>query len=230
VRFSVAISRIAFIGLIVALWPAADAAAGGLYSAQVPVNSQSEAERSEALKSALGQVVIRISGDPGALAKSEVAKAVANAEHYVQQYQYQQEVVTNVGQLQTRTILVAQFDRAAVDKLLQGLGLMPGDAAGATSSGAAEVADTTPGSYRIWVGGVRSAQDYARLIGALSGNELVHEVQVEQVRGDGLQLQLGVAGSLQRLLDSLSKGSVVRVTNAHPPVEGTDALLDMQSQ
>ena len=64
----------------------------------------------------------------------------------------------------------------------------------------------------------------------MAGNELVREVQVEQARGDGVQLQVGVAGPLQRLLDSLKASAVVHVTNAKPPVEGIDALLDMQPQ
>jgi len=94
--------------------------------------------------------------------------------------------------------------------------------------GQAAVVDATPGSYRVWVAGVRSSQDYARLIGALSGNEFVREVQVELARGDGVQVRLTSATSLSRLLDNLSAGAVIRVANAKPPVDGLDALLDLQ--
>jgi len=201
------------------------AVAGGLYTGQVLVASQSDADRTEALKSALGDVVVRVSGDKAVLARPDVAKAVADAERYVQQFSYQQDVVTEAGQTQVRLTLVAHFDRDAVDRLLRN----PGSAKDSPPpDGQAAAVDATPGSYRLWVAGVRSPQDYARLIGALSGNEFVREVQVELARGDGVQVRLTSATSLSRLLDNLSAGAVIRVANSKPPVDGLDALLDLQ--
>src|SRR6185369_309276 len=107
------------LALIMISWPAV---AGGLYTGQVPVVSQSDADRAEALKSALGEVVVRVSGDKGVLARPDIAKAIADAERYVQQFSYQQEVVTEAGQPQVRLILVAHFDRDAVDRLLRNPG------------------------------------------------------------------------------------------------------------
>ena len=202
------------------------AGAGGLYTGQVPVASQSDAERAEALKSALGEVVVRVSGDKGVLARPDIAKAVGDAERYVQQFSYQQEVVTEAGQAQVRLTLVAHFDRDAVDRLLRNTG-SPKDSPPPPDGQAAAV-DATPGSYRVWIAGVRSPQDYARLIGALSGNEFVREVQVELARGDGVQVRLTSATSLSRLLDNLSASAVIHVANSKPPVDGLDALLDMQ--
>jgi hypothetical protein len=201
-----------------------------LYTGQVPVASQGDAERAEALKSALGQVVMRVSGDSGALAKPQVAKAVAQAERYVQQYQYQQDVVNDGGQAQVRLTLVAQFDRDAVDQMLRGLGLLK-DATAAESPAPATAAapvDATPGTFHLWIGNVRSSQDYARMIGALSGNEFVRDVQVELARGDGVQLRVASATPLARLLDALNASGTMRVANAKPPVEGIDALLDLR--
>ena len=212
--------------LIIVFGSAGAGAAGGLYTGQVPVGSQSDAERAEALKSALGQVVIRVSGDSGALARADVAKAVADAERYVQQFSYQQEVVTEGGQPQIRLTLVAHFDRDGVDQLLRNLGLLKDSAP--PPEGQAAALDATPGSYRFWIAGVHSPQDYARLIGALSGNEFVREVQVELARGDGVQVRLTSAVSLSRLLDNLSAGAVIRVAKSKPPVDGLDALLDLQ--
>ena len=207
-------------GMVVALCHA-----GGLYMAQVPVPSQSDSDRAEALKNALAQVVIRVSGDPGALAKPEVAKAVAGAERYVQQFQYQQDVETDAaGQPQIRLTLVAQFDRDAVDQLMRGFGLLQDSAPAAETS----AVDNTPGVFRLWVAGVRSGADYARLIGSLSGNERVRDVQVEIARGDGVQLRVAAVGPLGRLLDALNAAPVLRVTNAHPPVDGLDAMLELK--
>ena len=213
------------LALAAAFW-SAGAGAAGLYTGQVPVASQSEGERAEALKSALGEVVVRVSGDKGVLARPEVAKAIADAERYVQQFSYQQDIVTEAGQTQVRLTLVAHFDRDAVDRLLRNAG-SPKESP-PTPEGQTAVVDATPGSYRVWIAGVRSPQDYARLIGALSGNEFVREVQVELARGDGVQVRLTSAASLSRLLDNLSAGAVIRVANAKPPVDGLDALLDLQ--
>jgi hypothetical protein len=213
------------LALIAISW-STGAGAGGLYTGQVTVASQSDAERAEALKSALGEVVVRVSGDKGILARPDVAKAIADAERYVQQFSYQQEVITEAGQPQVRLTLVAHFDRDAVDRLLRNVG-SPKDSA-PPPEGQAAAADATPGSYRVWIAGVRSPQDYARLIGALSGNEFVREVQVELARGDGVQVRLTTAASLSRLLDNLSAGAVIRVANSKPPVDGLDALLDLQ--
>jgi len=210
-----------FAAILLGVAPAAPAA--GLYTGEVPVASQADAERSEALKAALAQVIVRLSGDATVLTKPEVAKAVAGAEHYVQQYQYAQDIVTEGGQPQARLTLQAQFDRDAVDQLLRDLGLAR---AGGDASAPAFV-DTRPQTFRLWVGGVRSAESYARLVGTLSRNELVRGVQALQARGDGVELKVDVIGPLPRLLDSLA-GGPLRVTNAKPPVEGIDALLDMQ--
>jgi hypothetical protein len=199
-------------------------AASGLYTAQVPVATQADEERAEALKTALGQVMVRVSGDASVLTRPEVAKALGQAERYVQQFQYQQDVVTESGQPQVRLTLVAQFDRDAVDQLLH----MPGAAPPAAAGEAAPVEAAAPGTYHLWVGGVHSAQDYARVIGAFSGSEFVRDVQVESARGDGLQLRVASTVALPRMLDLLNSGGVVHVANAKPPIDGIDALLDVR--
>src|SRR5579883_3199422 len=185
---------------LIALWSCALPAAG-LYSGEVPVASQADAERAEALKSALAQVVIRLTGDSAILARPDV--------------------VSDGGAPQLRLRLVAQFDRDAVDQMLRDLGL----AAARGDSEAAPV-ETRPASYHVWVSGLRSAEDYARVVGTLARNELVRGVRAEQARGDGVGLRLDLIGPLSRLLTSLS-GGPLRVTNAKPPVDGVDALLDL---
>jgi hypothetical protein len=217
--------------VLAVLSPAIGRAGTSLYTGQVPVNSQSEAERTEALKSALAQVLVKLAGDNAVLAKPEVAKAVANAGRYVQQYQYTQDVATDAGQPPARLTLMAQFDRDAIDQLLRDLGLVHagGDAAQSAQvqSGVNQPGASQSGSYHVWVSGVNSAEDYARLIGSLSRNELVRGVQAEQARGDGVLLKLDVTGPLSRLLDTLATGPV-HVLNAKPPVADVDALLGMQ--
>ena len=200
--------------------------AAGLYTGQVPVTSQADEERGGALKAALAQVVVKVSGDASIVNRPDVAKAIAAADKFVQQYQYAQDVVTENGQPQAHLSLVAQFDRDAIDRLVADAGSRAATAEGAAAAAAAPEAPQS-GTYRIWVSGVASAEDYARLIGSLRRNELLRGVQIEQARGDGLQLKLDAAASLARLLDALGAGPL-HVVNAKPPVEGIDALLSMQ--
>ncbi len=197
---------------------AAPVMAGGLYSGEVPVNSQAETERNEALKTAFAQVITKVGGDNSILTRAEVAKAIAAPGRYVQQYQYRQDVVNENGQPQAHLTLVAQFDRDAVDQLVGGAARTGTDTTAAT--------ETRAQSYRVWVSGIASADDYARLVGTLSHNELVRAVQAEQARGDGVELRIDTVGPLQRVLDSLGNGPI-HVSNAKPPIEGVDALLDM---
>ncbi|MHB8678493.1 MAG: DUF2066 domain-containing protein [Rudaea sp.] len=223
--------RLALIGpLMVLPLLAQHARAEGLYTGQVPVNSQSEAERVEALKSALAQVVVKLTGgDNAVLARPGVAEAVAGAANFVQQYQYAQDVVTAAdGKPQVRLSLVAQFDRSAVDKLVASLGLGTAPA-GSNAQAIQAAADTQAQIFHIRIAGLHSAVDYARAVGALSRNELVRSVQAERARGDGVELRLDITGPLQRLLDSLA-GSSLQVDNAKPPVDGIDALLSLRPQ
>jgi hypothetical protein len=200
---------------------AATAAALGLYSGQVPVASQGEADRTEAMKAALSQVLTRVGGGPAVLARADVAKAVGQAEQLVLQFQYAQDVVTENGQPQVRLTLVAEFDHAAVDRLV-------GNVPAAADAASTAPVETTPQTFHVWVGGVRSAGDYARVISALGASDYVRDTQVEQARGDGMQLRLATAAPLARVLDALNAGAVLRVTNAKPPVDGIDALLDLK--
>ena len=204
--------------LLAGLVLAGSATAGGLYSGESPVNSQAEGERNEAMKTAFAQVISKVGGDNAILTRPEVAKAIAAPGRYVQQYEYRQDVSNENGQPQVHLTLVAQFDRDAVDQLIGG--------AAKTGADATAASDTRVQSYRVWVSGIASADDYARLVGTLSRNELVRAVQAEQARGDGVELRIDTVGPLQRVLDSLGNGPI-HVSNAKPPVEGVDALLDM---
>ena len=121
-------------------------AAPATYSGESPVANQTEAARSGALKTALADVVIRLSGDAGILARDDVAKAVAAADKYVLQYRYRNETVTDdsTGGAGQQLVLVAEFDSNAVDRMLAGLGL--------AGAGSAVAIDTTPVQKRVSCG------------------------------------------------------------------------------
>ncbi|HOX70252.1 DUF2066 domain-containing protein [Dokdonella sp.] len=195
------------------------AAAPTTYSGEAPVASQSEAERAGALKSALAEVVIRLSGDPGILARGDVAGMVAKADKYVLQYRYRTDAATDgvAGAEQPRLMLVAEFDSSAVDRMLAGLGLGGADAP-ATS-------DATPVEKRVWISGIHSASDYARSLGYLNRQPLVRQPRPVEARGDGILVRLTLSGDFNRWLETLDQDTVLHVNSASPPIEGVDATL-----
>lgn len=246
------IVRVAFVLLLAAL-AAPCATAAGLYAGTAPVASQSDEDRAVALRAAFGQVIVKLSGNSAVLTRPDVVRAMSKVDRYMQSYGYQNDPAQPAGHLQ----LVVQFDRGSIDSLLHDLGLdaapdsaaavppaptpgaAPGSAPGAvtaTTPGSvpAATADATAagpqtsGSYRLWITGLRSAEDYARLIGALGSNEQVRSTQVEQGHSNTVQVRIEARGALPALLDALAAARIAHATNTHPPVAGVDALLDFE--
>ncbi|HEX7915474.1 MAG TPA: hypothetical protein VF497_06975, partial [Rudaea sp.] len=89
-------------------------------------------------------------------------------------------------------------------------------------------AAASAGAYRLWFSGLRSAEDYARLVGALAGNSEVRGLRIEQAHGNVLQARVDARGSLQGLSEALNAARIAHPTNTKPPVEGVDAVLDFE--
>lgn len=66
----------------------------GLYSQEIAVNNESNAERSRAFKEALAAVVIKVTGDERWLDDPAIVRALAVAESYVQEIRYRSEMLT----------------------------------------------------------------------------------------------------------------------------------------
>ena len=133
------------------------------------------------------------------------------------QFRYKQ----NPGAADTgapKLTLVAEFDAAAVDKMLQGLDLQSAGLGGAPI-------DATPTDVMVWVGGIRSADDYARVIGYFAKSNLVKATQPKQARGDGMLVKLSLATDLKHFLDAVAIERQLSVVNGAPPVDGIDATL-----
>lgn len=222
--------------IALALCASSYALAGGTYTGTAPVASQSDEDRAAALRVAFGQVLVKMSGNGAALSKPDVVRAMSKADRYMQSYGYQNDPAQAPGHLQ----LVVQFDRGTIDALLRDLSLdgapetapqpPPAAATGDTAASAPSAAVAAPqaGSYRLWITGLRSAEDYARLIGGLNGNDQVRAVQVEQGRGTTVQMRIDARGTLPALLDALDAARLAHASNTHPPVAGVDALLDFE--
>ncbi len=202
-------------GLILALLaPFAWAAAPNSYTGKAPVNSQSDDDRVGALQTALANVLATQTGDSGLLARPDVVKAVAQAERYVLQYQYKPN--TDGSDDAPKLILIVHFDAAAVDKMLQRLGLGPHDDAAAQSE--------MPSEAMVWIGGIRDANDYARVVGYLGKSNLVRGEQILQARGDAIMIKLSLATDLARFLDAVTMERTLGI-DASTHTDGIDATL-----
>jgi hypothetical protein len=322
-----------------------------LYTGEAPVADQSDEARAAGMKSALTQVVVKLTGDNNVLTRDTVAKALSESERYAQQYSYRQDVVNDASGAQVKLTLVAQFDRAAIDRLLHDFGIRTASGArppvltfvalddgngmrlvsesssaegrslvgaaqqrglnialpnlsdadqnalgaqaawnndvaglapfaakyqtnlllvgqirrvgdqwsahwtlsdGTTpqswdstggpievvlNAGAAGAADRLSGHYAatslerkitsatVWISGLGSAEDYARMLSALTHDELVREALPQSVRGDGVLVKLTLNVALEPWLANLPAEGPLRVVSARPPLEGVEATL-----
>lgn len=92
-----------------------------LYEAEVPVNGQGAQERSEAIRTALNQVLIKVTGDREISANPKVADLLDDAEKYVQQYRYR--IVHDVPQAglpetAVQQVLWVHFEPSAITGFL----------------------------------------------------------------------------------------------------------------
>lgn len=222
------------------------AGSAGVYTGSAPVATQSDQDRAAALRSALSQAVAQAAGgDASVLRRPAVARALSRPERYARQYSYQANGSSSEpGKAAAKFLLVVQFNAAQIDALVRDQ--LPASApvpnapaaiaAGGGAPGPATVdgdaasppdAATAPSAgYRLWFSGLRSAEDYARLVGALNANPEVRTLRVEQARGSVLQVRIDARGSLQGLSDALEAARLAHPTNTKPPVEGVDAVFD----
>ncbi len=96
----------------------------GLYSAEVPVRSQSESEREAGFARGLAQVLGKLSGDRGAAQRPGVSQELRRAKQYVEGYDYRQdEGVSSRGSPTFTTTLVVRYRQDDVDAIASALGL-----------------------------------------------------------------------------------------------------------
>ncbi|TDY01604.1 DUF2066 domain-containing protein [Thiohalophilus thiocyanatoxydans] len=88
----------------------------GLYEAEVPVESQSRKVRDVALRVALQQVLVRVTGRRRVLTVTDIEPLLEQAPRHVQQFRYQSREVE--GEDEPTDVLWVRFDKQAIDRLL----------------------------------------------------------------------------------------------------------------
>jgi uncharacterized protein len=94
----------------------------GLYQASAPVTDESTAKRKPAIKQALIQVLIKLTGDRNIAKTGGVGPLIDQPDRFVQQYRYQQVADKNNPQIQSKELWV-QFDENALNNALRSYGL-----------------------------------------------------------------------------------------------------------
>lgn len=93
------------------------------YKAEVTVNSENDAERRGATIRALGQVLVRLTGNPQAGGNSVVRRASGSIDSLVLESSFRQDPQTINGVPTYKSVLAVSFDPDAVDALIAGAGL-----------------------------------------------------------------------------------------------------------
>lgn len=95
-----------------------------LYEAEVPVDGQSSQERADAVRTALNQVLIKVTGNREISSEPKVGDLLDNAGRYVQQYRYRQlhgNPVAGIPESTVREVLWVHFDPAAITRYLSSM-------------------------------------------------------------------------------------------------------------
>lgn len=98
-------------------------AANDLYTGEVPVPGQDDAARQEAMVAALKQVLVKVSGDPGAGERPEVQGALKDPAPLIQAFYYRQEVDRSGPVPALKLYYAANFEPRAITRLLSASGL-----------------------------------------------------------------------------------------------------------
>ena len=94
----------------------------GLYQSTVPVANESASKRSPAIKQALIQVLVKLTGDRNIRTSSDIVPLLERPERFVQQFSYRHTDKPEESAVQATELLV-QFDETALNEGLRDYGL-----------------------------------------------------------------------------------------------------------
>lgn len=92
-----------------------------IYRAEVLVTSQSAAERNTAVRGAMHEVMVRVSGDLGAPEQPQIKAAINTAQNYLHEFSYAStdKRLDVGGKSVPATVLVAKFSPQGIERLLR---------------------------------------------------------------------------------------------------------------
>lgn len=115
--------RLLFSLFLLVAFPVSAEVIADLYSADVPVTDQGAATRAAAMKDALGQVLVKITGSSAMLEHPVAATLLAKPDRYLQQYRYVAIDPPPVDPAAPRLALHASFDGRALEDAVRAAGV-----------------------------------------------------------------------------------------------------------
>jgi len=91
----------------------------GLYSAEVSVDGQSAEQRTDGIRRAFAQMLIKVTGNRNVARRPELQQDIGQAPRYVQQFRYRLGAGQSPTAEEAARLLTVQFDAAAVQRLLR---------------------------------------------------------------------------------------------------------------
>ena len=138
-----------------------------IYRVEVPVDSQSDADREAAAKATLGEVLVRVTGDTSVLLHPMIRDAINDAPDYLAKYTYSSE-----------KNLVLNYSPQAIKTLLQN----------------AQVFASNIGQLQVKVIGVKDFAAFKQVQAYLKSLAVVRKAELEIVSNDTLLFNLTVDG------------------------------------
>ena len=169
---------LSWVGLLITFTISAAQAAEtvALFEAEVPVAGQDPEARVQAQRAALGEVLVRVSGNRGAAGHPGLAPMLEEAGRYVQQYRYLEVLLPGEGEGGlSEPHLWVRFDAEAVERALRAAGLPVWGRLRPTVLAWLALAD---GPDRFLVGGEQGfdVRDVLQRVGARRGTPLLFPI------------------------------------------------------
>jgi hypothetical protein len=159
-----------------------------LYQVQISVKDRSNDALQQALPQALEQVLVKITGDPKVASAESVHSQLAEAQDYVERYEYLPEPGSASQQ---KWILQVQFSQKSVGELLQKNGA-PQD-----------VSSEEPISLHVY--GINGLNDFSEVVSYVRALNSVTSVEATTVDSDDVILTVKTTGGSAKLKTAIAE-------------------------
>lgn len=159
-----------------------------LYQVQLSVKNRSSEVLQAALPQALEQVLMKITGDPKIGSATTVHDHLAEAQNYVERYEY---LPGQSEDGQQKFVLVVKFSSKSLDELLE------------KNTPTKGTADSGPVSLHIY--GINGLNDFSEVVNYVRALSSVTSVEATTVDSDDVILTVKTTGGTEKLIKAITE-------------------------
>jgi hypothetical protein len=182
-----------------------------LYSARIPVASQTAIEVPKALNAALKQVLIKVSQDPTVLSDNpHIQHALANPGSLMKQFDY---ISVPVTESPSGMMLHVVFDNAMINQLLQKIhknNLPP-----QSNNENKDFDNSQVNLIKVEIHSIKNFNDYTQALNSLKTIEGIQDLSIDRAQSDILYVTLHMAGGVNALQNALISQNKFKI-QGHP--------------